>query len=209
MLAPVLRIWNVGENQEAVEVPKGQRFVAFSSAGDSLLTLNWNELLTVECSSGKVIGKINGPEWLNGDAVLAANPDGSLLAAGEQHPLMPFIGMRSGLRILKTDTGEQLAQAILPLDIMRATFSPDGSILGGVVNSFLKDGQPSVRLWSLPGGQETTLRPPSWPVAFAPDGRWLACQGRGKEVTVLDAKSGQEVFSLHCPESLNSTVALA
>jgi WD40 repeat protein len=131
-------------------------------------------------------GTLLWTDWQNNPLILAFSPDGSLLACS---------GLSATVRLWDTQSGTLLQCLEHPGQVFAVAWSPDGWLLA----SSCFDGQ--LRLWerqeSEPRTQTLILRlatswemSPAWNLAFAPDGKTLACLDWGdRRVTLWEVET--------------------
>jgi WD40 repeat protein len=127
-------------------------------------------------------------DWQNNPLILAFSPDGSLLACS---------GLSTTVRLWDAQSGASLQSLEHPDQVFAVAWSPDGRLLA----SSCFDGQ--LRMWerhlSELGTNALMLQfstswevSPAWGLAFAPDGRTLACLDWGdRRTTLWEVESGR------------------
>ncbi len=125
---------------------------------------------------------------------VAISPDGQWLAAATQ--------WRSGVRLLKTPTGEEVRRFTGGANGENVlAFSPDGKILAaGSTDNVDRPRDKSIRLWEAATGRllhQMRLPLPAQPkggiyrLAFSPNGRLLASGGSGEDAQIWNVASGE------------------
>jgi WD40 repeat protein len=162
---------------------------------------------------------------------LVFSPDGRLVASLVGNGVNGPGGPQVALTLWEVDTGKEVRQILLPAGaaITSFAFSPDGRTLA------TEDGDRTVTLWEIATckergrlGQGAVAQVQAGQgqvmffgafgrsgigtapiIAFAPDGRCLACRGAGSSVRMLDVATGKETGSATGHEGSLTAVAFA
>jgi WD40 repeat protein len=177
-----------------------------SPGGDYLLTTDVSSGLRLfEMPRGREILSFTGGPAVHGIAA-AFSPDGGLLAAGGTD-----VAARAGvLHLFDLTTGQELRQlgghvgGLRPGGLvggLRAVaFGPDGKTLAALSVGIQGRATSEVCAWEAATGKTLwrVERPPPLlqGLAFAPDGRALACLDQAGGITLCDAATGQELRRL-------------
>jgi RNA polymerase sigma factor (sigma-70 family) len=184
-----VRLWEADTGREIRRFPRhdGLTSPAFSPDGKTVAGVadppqGRKAIRLWDLASGKEVRRIDCPENVD---LFRFSPDGALLAtrAARSVPLWDRA------------TGKEVGRIPLPEGgAGPVAFSADGRVLAAVC----ADG--TIRLWEVPAGREVKRFPSPQGsdvgcLAFAPDGRELACGGGQPDRTVrlLDVGTGQEL----------------
>lgn len=145
--------------------------VAFSPDGKSLVSLAWTHQIRIwDVKTARQRRKLTG---VQNESFFAAaySPDGALLAC---------VGERGLVHLFATDTGEELIRKAVHEDrVFGVAFAPDGNTFASA------GGDGNIVIWDVATGkQKRSFKAAgrvydSHPVAFSPDGAWLASGARG------------------------------
>lgn len=134
--------------------------------------------------------------------VVAYSPDGKTIATGSGHRDKGIV------KLWDANSGELKHTLEGHLDQVTAlAFSPDSKTLASVNTINTSEGENHVRLWELETGKQKQALAnggQAYTVAFSPDGKWLASDGRmgmspDSVITVWDAATGaiRRTFNEH------------
>jgi WD40 repeat protein len=126
---------------------------------------------------------------------LAWAPDGRTLTSG---------GFDKTVRFWELATGKERFRLTGQVGAVQAlAYAPDGKTLAiSAHDQSAADGRAEVKLWDVARGKARVSVPghgSEGPVAFSPDGRWLACPAKGGGVRLLAARTGEEKAHLATP----------
>ena len=185
-------LWDVGTGRQ-VRIFRGFRNVAFSPDGRILATGNAaNGTVTLwNAANGQRLRTVEGHPL--GVSAVVFSPAGNLFASAGGFTV----------RIWETATGQQVHAFNLPRTGVRSlAFSPDGSRLGCA-------GTGTVHVWDVRTGRQLYQFDAVGPIAFSPNGRWLASGGPDKTVKIRDAAYGSELHTLRGHTSVVTSLAFS
>jgi WD40 repeat protein len=202
-----IRIWDVAaiKRRQTLKTPPDIRLSCVSFSGDGKRLAGIAEkgdgsgklgavlfdLFLWDVTTGKLIAKREDLRRMNADA-LAFSPNGKTLAVGERD--------EQGVWLLEADTLKEKTRLKPPgnafLDtIDHLAFSPNGRWLAAAYDAVpLAPFQYGVLVWDLSGTKEPRRLPARYgsKLAFAPDGKTLACKdSAGSEIRLYDTASGR------------------
>ena len=141
-----------------------------------------NAVILGDAINGKIAHTIDS--YAGGVEDIAFNPDGDILAVGDQTGVIQLWDTNSG-ELLQTLFSVDGKQAVSPL-----AFSPDGKLL--LAGNYLWDITTSTRVYSI-GNMHDADR-----VVFSPSGRWIVSSGQGYSrdggFMITNADSGHYVM---------------
>lgn len=191
----VLRIWDPSSGQELHSIPQKDWIGALAVSPDGQLLATacgfyggrssacpngtvhlWNP------ATGALVRDLNGPK--PGIFQLAFSRDGRLLAAASG----------GGATLWEVATGHQLSSfTASEVGAYSVCLSPDGTILAAAEAATDEEGRNGgFRVWQLASGKQIgQFRQPlgGKPLAFSPDGRWLASSGVKPYLELWDVKT--------------------
>jgi WD40 repeat protein len=198
----ILEIWDVAANRErlAIPTPVGvgpelYRCAAFSPDGRLLAFASGSTLRLWDLARKRELTRLRGHETLI--EALAFSPDGTAVATASRDGAVKLWDVTAARE-------EDRFEGVFPL----ASFSPDGRLLAA---SSLK----RIEVWDLQAGRcgKPYEGQRGWvdrimhsPVAFAPNGAWLAAGSGGGRVNVWDAVSRRKHASFSVGQGIATTV---
>jgi WD40 repeat protein len=162
--------------------PDGKTLASAGAAADRTVRL-W------QMPSGKLVTKLRSPEPNLRVTGIAFSPDGkTLVSVGSlEQPKESLAGM---VHLWEVATGKIVRTLPEPFALYSVALSPDGK----AVAMGSEDG---LHYQDIETGKELrrfgTSNLPCWPVAFSPDGRFLACGGWAHRVQLWNVATGKNV----------------
>jgi WD40 repeat protein len=187
----IIELWELASGQEVGELTgKGEivKAIAFSPKGDMLATGGGDKKVLVWNIKSRQL--INEYTFYAGSiTALSYSPDGSKLAIGYEDGTIQLCNPTDQTEYarLKRDEGS----------IYFLAFTPDSKILF----SFGGGGDPNVRSWDVAARSHEQMPYDGFPldtkaVKFSPDGKVIAIEREDQKVTLLDANTNKELYTL-------------
>jgi WD40 repeat protein len=224
-----LRLWDTASGKELGKLtvpPSGQvqQPLAFSADDRMVVTLQQNEILFTDLSSGRQVRRIKVNSRLLGDASFSS--DGKLMAVCGDKNAIHLFDLNSGQQIRKFDNHVGVPAGFTPDNKMVLSASHEGIVFWEIASGkeirrlpnigipvsvalspdgkLLAQGYPwfsGLHLWDVASGQELLRRPghigPVSRVVFAPDGKTLISRSEEeKTLRFWDTATGAELRAL-------------
>jgi RNA polymerase sigma factor (sigma-70 family) len=141
------------------------------------------------------------------------SPDGKMLAAGATPDNVPV--PRAGVvKVWDIAAGQQsplLKDHTFFLQVSAVAYSPDGKTLavGALDPSGIAKPAKQVTLWDTATGKKSDTLPGFGPLAFAPDGKTLACADNDYRLVIWEIASGKELTTLKGHTGLINSLAFS
>jgi WD40 repeat protein len=194
---------HTGKVESLLVTPDGKGL--FSCARDRKV-VRW-DLATGQglCLSSGALGEATGaPLW----PAVDLSPDGKVLA--QTTWLLSEQKWDPRIHLWDTATGKKIRELEgLSIDVHRLRFSPDGKLLASV-------GRDGIQLWDVATGKpfqvlkgDRRQNNSFLPVAFSPDGRWLAFVDYDRNIRLLEVPTGKELRRWDSKEGLTSALVFS
>jgi WD40 repeat protein len=194
----ILKVWDAKTGKELFSLDGHTGRVtelAMSPDGKRLASASVDKTVKVwDAQTGQQTLSLEGHNDRVGSVVFS--PDGKLLASGSADKTVKLWNAQNGQDVLTINVNAIATKLV---------FSPDGKRLASGSGTPGVTGPPEVKMWDVQTAAEQFLLKGVSAVAFSPDGRRLAGFSGGfpggpsqpTDIKVCDARSGQELLSLH------------
>ncbi|HLJ93719.1 MAG TPA: sigma-70 family RNA polymerase sigma factor [Gemmataceae bacterium] len=182
-----VHLWEAvtGKQMRCFTGPGEAYAVTFSPDGRTVASSANDKTVRVwDIATGEVIRQLQGDQDRSSSPLFT--PDGKTLACSSSEGVLSLWNIATGERVREwRGVAGRLA------------FSPDGKMLYSCADK-------KVRVWDTATGKEIRQFVAGhadriYPVAFAPNGKWVACWGQEELILVYDLATGEEIQRLEAP----------